>query len=630
MDSTLHRKMRSLTLSIALILFVMPGAAQPDKLHFEDKYIPNIETFMKVGYATSPGISDETGEIFFVSAMSGVNQLYRLTEEGWPYQLTVFDDGIDWYSLSYDGRLAIAGAALGGSEDHQLFLIDTRTGRTRQLTFTPRTRYGTLFWKKDGGSFYFAANLESPKDFEIFRYDFATAGITKILDRDGSNWISDMSLDEKYLIIFHERSNVSNDLLLLELRTGEDRVITPDRENIRYSSPKLMPDNNTVYLLCNDNEEGILKRARLDAGSRELEFIDPDSRWNIDGLCFSDNRRYMGWLVNEEGYSNLRLYDIQKNRPIPGPPITGNILYAVPTNDGRVLFRFFTATRAPDVWLWDWKAPELKKVTHSIYAGIDPDVFVEPELIRYKSFDGLEIPAFMFLPPDYNGEPVPFIVHVHGGPEEQFRPRFQRHFNYLLLNGYGIITPNVRGSSGYGRRYLNMDNYKKRMDAIKDIKAGVDYLIENGYTRKGMIGIKGKSYGGFAVLACITEYPELFSAAVEMSGIANFVTFLQNTRDYRRELRETEYGPLTDEDFLKSISPIHKADRIKTPLLVVHGQNDPRVPIGEARQIISAIQDNGGTVDSLIFSDEGHQIRKLTNRLVYYSKMVEFFDKNLK
>jgi dipeptidyl aminopeptidase/acylaminoacyl peptidase len=630
MNYKLLAKIRHPALAMILILLVTSDPAQSGNLHFDDKYIPDIETFMKIGYATSPGISDETGEMFFISAMSGVDQLYRLTDDGWPYQLTVFDDGLDWYSLSYHGRLAIAGAAPGGSEDHQLFLVDTRSGRTKQLTFTPRIRYGTLFWRRDGNSFYFAANLDSPRDFEIFRYDFATKGTTKILDMDGSNWISDISLDEKYLVIFHERSNVSNDLILLELQTGEYRVVTPESENIRYSDPKLMPDNRTVYLLCNDNEEGILKRARLDVQTKQLEFIDPDSRWNIDGLVFSDSRRYMGWLVNEDGYSNLRMWDMQKNRSIPGPPVTGNIFYPVLTNDGRALFRFFTATRAPDIWLWDWKAPELTKVTHSIYAGVDPDLFVEPELIKYRSFDDLEIPAFLFLPPDYDGEPIPFIIHIHGGPEEQFRPVFQRHFNYLLLNGYGILAPNIRGSDGYGRRYLYLDNYTKRMNAIKDIKAGADFLITNGYTEKGLLGIKGRSYGGFAVLASITEYPDLFGAAMETAGIANFVTFLQNTRDYRRWLRETEYGPLTDQDFLKSISPIHKVDRIKTPLLVVHGENDPRVPISEARQMIEAIHSSGGIVDSLIFPDEGHQVRKLANRLIFYSKMVEFFDRHLK
>jgi dipeptidyl aminopeptidase/acylaminoacyl peptidase len=273
----------------------------------------------------------------------------------------------------------------------------------------------------------------------------------------------------------------------------------------------------------------------------------------------------------------------------------------------------------------------LTQLTFATYAGIDRDLFSEPELIHYKSFDGLEIPAFLYTPPGYRkGTPIPFIVDAHGGPEGQSRPWFQRNIQYLILNGFGLIYPNVRGSEGYGRDYMAMDNYKLRKNSLKDYKAATDWLIENGYTEKGMIGIRGGSYGGYVSVGMITEYPDLYSAAVDAVGIVNFVTFLENTRAYRRALREAEYGPLSDKEFLRSISPIHKADQIKTPLLVVHGVNDPRVPIGEARQIIKAIQRNGGEVDSLIWADEGHGSGKRSNTIEEYRKQVEFFNKYLK
>ncbi|MDD5088998.1 MAG: prolyl oligopeptidase family serine peptidase, partial [bacterium] len=257
--------------------------------------------------------------------------------------------------------------------------------------------------------------------------------------------------------------------------------------------------------------------------------------------------------------------------------------------------------------------------------------FREPKLIHYPTFDGLEIPAFLYLPPDYvEGQPVPFVIDAHGGPESQFQPDFIRNFQYLLLNGYGILAPNVRGSSGYGLEFLNLDNYKNRKNSLKDYKAGVDFLIANGYTKPGMIGVRGGSYGGYVALGMITEYPDLFAAAIDIVGIANFKTFLQNTADYRRALREAEYGPLTDPDFLDSISPIYKANLIKTPLLVVHGANDPRVPVDEARQILAAVAQNGIAVDSLIFADEGHGSGKRVNTIAEYRKHVEFFDRFLK
>ena len=200
----------------------------------------------------------------------------------------------------------------------------------------------------------------------------------------------------------------------------------------------------------------------------------------------------------------------------------------------------------------------------------------------------------------------------------------------MMLNGYGVLAPNPRGSSGYGIDYMNLDNYKNRKNSLKDYKAAVDWLIEKGYTKKGMIGIRGGSYGGYVVLGMITEYPKLFSAAVDVVGIANFKTFLENTADYRRHLRETEYGPLSDPKFLKDVSPIHKSHLIKTPLLVIHGENDPRVPVGEARQILDAVISGGGVADSLIFPDEGHGASKRVNVIAEYRKQVEFFDKHLK
>ncbi len=628
---SLMTAIRNFSLMTTIILFLSiitfsDEISPPNK----DIYVPDIGTFMKIGHCSSPAINNNTAEIFFMSEMSGTDQLYRLTEEGWPYQLTLFDDGIISYELSKDGKKAIIRAARKGDENAQLYLTDTKSGRLEQLTSNFEVRHGSIAWKLDGSGFYYRANAENPRDFYLYYYDLVKGVQTRILELEGNNFIEAISPDQKYLVINHSYSNVSMDLYLMDLETGEYRMITPGKEDIKYLYPHIMPDNKTIYLTCNDNEQNILKLAVLNAETKAITYLDLKSEWIADELALSPGKRYMVWLTNEDGYSKAYIKDLESGRMLPSPPMTGIIDDINLTDDGRLLFRFTGSTSAPDIWLWDWKKPELRKITHSIYAGIDNSIFIEPELIKYKSFDGLEIPAILYLPPDFKGQPVPFIIHAHGGPESQFRPYLQRHFQYLLLNGYGILAPNVRGSDGYGREYLNLDNYKNRLSSIKDYKAGVDYLIENNYTKKGMIGIKGTSYGGYVVLASITEYPDLYSAAVDEVGIANFVTFLENTGSYRQHIREAEYGPLSDKEFLKSISPIHKADKIKTPLLVVHGVNDPRVPIGEARQIISAIQANGGVVDSLIFADEGHGTAKLANRLTFYRKMVEFFDRYLK
>lgn len=621
--------LKSLTL-ISIIAFLLAAGLPAETLQYNiPRQRPDIGTFMKIGYAAGPSVSS-TGEIFFLSTMSNVNQLYKINEEGWPYQLTVFDDGIDAYAVSPDGSHAIVSSSPGGNEDYQLFLVDIKTGEVAQITFESKVRFGSVFWKGDNTGIYYRANLDNSRDFMLYFHDLVTNERTRILDKEGANGIMDISADGRYLVFYNARTNVAIDLFLLNLETGQYRQVSPEGEEYGYDYAVIMPDNRTIYNITNKNKDGINKVAALDAETGKIEFLEPDSKWTAEELKFSPNRRYAAWVVNEEGYSNIKIRDMEKKTPLPSPPLNGIIKSPSVDNDGRVFFQFNSPTRQPECWMWDLKTPELRRLTFSTSAGIDNSLFSDPILIKYKSFDGLEIPAFLYLPPNYDGRPVPFIIDVHGGPESQNQPTFSRHFTYLMQNGYGIFAPNVRGSSGYGLEYLNLDNYKNRLNSIKDLKAGVDYLIEKGYTQKGMIGIKGASYGGYAVLACITEYPDLFAAAIDHMGIANFVTFLENTRDYRRSLREAEYGPLEDEEFLKSISPIHKASKIKTPLLVVHGENDPRVPVGEARQIIQAIHDNGGVVDSLIFPDEGHGIARLPNRLEFYRKMVEFFDTHLK
>jgi dipeptidyl aminopeptidase/acylaminoacyl peptidase len=296
-----------------------------------------------------------------------------------------------------------------------------------------------------------------------------------------------------------------------------------------------------------------------------------------------------------------------------------------------VVFGFNGPTRTTDVWRWNPGSGELTQMTFATYAGIDRQMFSEPQLIRYKSFDSLEIPAFLYLPKGYTpGTPIPFVIEAHGGPEGQSQPYFTRNIQYLLLNGYGVMLPNVRGSEGYGREYLNLDNYKNRKHSLEDYKVAAEWLIMNNYSIQGKLAIRGGSYGGYVVYGMITEYPDLFSAAIGSVGISNFVTFLQNTAAYRRALREAEYGPLSDTAFLREISPVHKANLIKTPLLVIHGANDPRVPVGEARQIIDAIQKNGGAVDSLIFADEGHGASKRSNVIPEYEKQIQFLNSHLK
>ncbi|RME30012.1 MAG: S9 family peptidase, partial [Candidatus Zixiibacteriota bacterium] len=547
-------------------------------------------------------------------------------------------DGIDFFTLSWGGDLAIVGASVGGSEQSQLFLVDTRTGRRRQLTNKPEARYGMVVWAKDDRSIYYRSNEKNGRDFYIYHMNLADGKTEEIFGNDstldGSKWIANMSQDGTKLIISRALSNTDNELWLLDLPSGQYTALTKDSGDVLYEAPVLMPDNKNILLLCNDNPEGRLRLAWMEVGSPDVHFVNDgwiDPRWEIDDMVVSRDYRYITVRVNENGYARLKAREIESKLELPSPPLDGMLSGGYFDSSGTCVFTYSGPTQAPDVWRWNPADSELTQLTFTSYAGIDRTTFIMPKLVSFRSFDSLEIPAFLYLPPGYEeGTPVPFLVYAHGGPESQFRPGFYRNFQYFLLNGYGILAVNPRGSSGYGKTYRDLDNYKNRKHSLMDYKAAVDWLIANGYTRHGMIGIRGGSYGGYVVLGMITEYPDLFAAAADAVGIANFKTFLENTKPYRRYLREAEYGPLSDSAFLMEISPITKADRIKTPLLVIHGENDPRVPVEEARQIIKAIRDNGGVVDSLIFPDEGHGVAKRGNIIVRYRKEAAFFDRYLK
>jgi len=634
-----------LQISLIITLTLLIGISAYSQSSIKDKtllnkgkYIPDIATFLQIGGMTPAGYSWDGKDVYINSSMSGASQVYRINEHGWPFQLTTFEDGIDFFRINWGGDMAIVGASVGGSEQSQLYLMDTKTGRTMQLTHFEDIQMGSVVWNIDDRSVFYRSNEENGTDFHLYQMDIISGDTRKIFgDTTGIHgylYIADLSQDGRYMIVAQYTSNVNNDLYLLNLETSEAKKLNEDDGDVIYGGPTLMPDNKTIWLTCNGNDDGITRIAKMKVGSPEVTYINDgwvDPKWEIENLGFSRDYKHMAASVNEDGFIRLKIREVETKAELPSPPLEGIITMGGSDKNGNIIFSFNGPTRAPDVWRWNPKTEELKQLSFSIYAGIDRELFTDPKLIHYKSFDGLEIPAFLYLPPDYvEGQPVPFIVNAHGGPEGQFQPYFQRNIQYFLLNGYGILSPNPRGSSGYGREYMNLDNYKNRKNSLKDYKAGVDYLIENNYTEKGMIAIRGGSYGGYVVMGMITEYPDLFSAAVDVVGIVNFKTFLENTKPYRRALRESEYGPLSDPEFLKEISPLHKVNLIKTPLLVVHGVNDPRVPIGEARQVIKAIQDNGGIVDSLIFPDEGHGASKRVNIIAEYRKQVEFFDTYLK
>jgi dipeptidyl aminopeptidase/acylaminoacyl peptidase len=388
-------------------------------------------------------------------------------------------------------------------------------------------------------------------------------------------------------------------------------------------------------LLLTDRGHDRLALARLELASGEIEYLRQDP-WPAERLEVSHDGRRLALCLNRDGYSELHLEDLTTGEPLPAPALPAGVIAGLDfTADGRRLAIVLATPRAPhEIHVYDLETGELRQVTHAHMAGIPRDELVEPRLVRYPSFDGLEISALVFEPDrppaGAGGEPRPLLVYAHGGPSGQSRPRLSTLSQYFVRRGYVVLAPNVRGSSGYGRAFLNLDNRERREDSVADLKFGVDRLIAEGGVDPERVAIHGGSYGGYMVLAALTLYPEMWAAGVSRVGIANFVSFLERTGDYRRSHREEEYGDLEeDRALLERLSPLGRVDRIRAPLMVIHGANDPRVPVGEAEQIVAALRARGGPVEYLRYEDEGHGLVRLENRIDAYSRMAGFLDRYL-
>lgn len=594
----------------------------------------SIEDYMKILSADNPQ-SGADGRVYYTTWSSGVDQVYRLTADGSQAVTTgdMYPEGIDNYSLSPDGRWMVILSDVGGDEQYDLCLLDLLKPESepQHVDRGRDVRSEAITWAPDSRFFVYRSNWRSKADFDIWRYDMESGESELLIQLEGYIWPGDISPDGSRLCFVQYYGGDFSDLFLVDLKSMDIRRLTAEgREGGMYRSPRFTADGDGLFMITNDGlERDTLARMSLQDGSW---FALSKVPWTVEDLALSPDGGLLAYTYNEQGYSRLdiRQPDTFEALAQPQLPMGVAVIRSLYATGKGVLFAASDPTRTKEIWRFRPAEGNFVQLTQSDYAGVDYSRFVRPELIRYWSFDGLEIPAFLYRPKGYGEKPAPYVIYAHGGPEGQFRPGFVRNFQYLLERGIGVLAPNVRGSSGYSRLYQSLDNYKKRMDAIDDFKTAAEWLKNNGGADPKRLGIMGGSYGGFVVMAGITRYPELFSAAINKVGVVNFLSYFKNTKSYRRKVRRAEYGPEDDEEFLRSISPIFKVAAIKTPLFVIHGENDPRVPVDEARQIIKALEDLNRPVESLIFPDEGHGIGKLENRLTYYRRMADFLTRWLK
>ncbi|MWV65212.1 alpha/beta fold hydrolase [Halorubrum sp. JWXQ-INN 858] len=628
------------------------------------------------------------GTLLYLADTAGSPDVWRRAgADAAPERLTGHDQRVSFVAASPTRAEAAFGMDRGSDERDQLFVYDLETGEETDLTADPSSIHSWGGWSPDGDRIAYAANRRRTDTFDVHvqRRDATADGSDVVLEGLGGFLeVAAWGPDGDRLALIDARASFAQDLYVLDLTVAADTdaAIAPDDtatdatatdataptdlashpavirvnadDDATYADPTFGADGGLYVRTNQPDDHTVLARFDLEAvagASPDERPAGPDDPalsvvaardgWNVDGYALDRGSGRVAYTANVDGYSELvvgELADPTTVRPIAEPDVAadavdpGVIETLAWGPDAERLVAGHSATDRPGravVVAVDDRPTTTVLADHGTL-GLPHETFPAPEIVRYETFDGREIPAYWTLPPGVDADDpateVPVIVDIHGGPEHQRRPWFQPMKAFYLRRGYAVFEPNVRGSSGYGKAYTHLDDTDKRMDSVADLAAAVDWLADRPAVDDDRIVAYGRSYGGFMVLAAITEYPDLWAAAVDFVGIADFETFLENTGEWRRSHREQEYGALENTELLERISPIHRVDRIACPLFVQHGANDPRVPVSEAEQIIDAVSARGVPVESCVFDDEGHHTTSRDNRIEQFERIAAFLD----
>ena len=565
----------------------------------------DLRTLLELRQAYPLSWSSDGSWLLVASDLSGTRQLYRLPVEGGELErLTSFAEPVEGQLLP-DDRLLLE-IDEGGNERTQLYLAG------EPLVVDPRYNHWTPHFSRDARLLAYSTNRRNGRDFDIVVRDLET-GDERTYEIGGYALVDAISPDGRWVVAVRENERAGDsDLLLIDVESDVVDHITPHEAAADYGHT--VWDGDGFYAATNEGRD-TLAIARFDLSTRTWS-VERESRWDLD--CFGENGRLIV-VANEDGYSR------SEELPFPGDGVADHFVFS--PDGSRVAFGFSTTTEPQQVWVHDFESGESLKLTDlgRVEGG------VEPSLYRYESFDDESIPVFLFLPEGHG--PFPVVVTIHGGPEGQWQPWYSAGFGaltqFLVSRGYAVAAPNVRGSTGYGKRFEHLDDVEKRLDSVADLASLHAWLSARPEIDGSRAVVYGRSYGGYMVLAALAFQPELWAAGIEFVGISNLHTFLENTSEYRRAVREREYGPLSDPELLLRLSPWSRLDAIRAPLFIEHGRNDPRVPVSESEAIHEELVRRGVRCELVIYEDEGHTVEKLANRVDVFERATAFLDEVL-
>ena len=587
-------------------------------LKYEEQIL-EIRRFLSVRSSANPMASKEEEYIIYLSDITGFPVPWIYDGEKGDILFPI-DNRVGEMTLSSRGLLATASDDKG-NERWKIHVYDIKNRRLTHIAGDNTDINNPGAWNSNGIVMGFTSNNRNGIDFDLYLYTYEKGVEGPIMEMEGRNRVEEW-MDDQHLIIRHDNTNLDSDLQLYHMKEKKLVNLTKHEGEALNLSPIKLDDEKFIYISNQDRE--YLGIAVYNISKRKWKYIYAVNH-DIEAISLSPDKKKIAFTANVDGFSKLYIAPIDFSE-ISEIKVPAGVIMKI--SWGRMGLAFSISGPKIGNEILIHREGKVKQLTHSPKYGLDMKSMIIPEHIWYESYDGMKIPALIWKPTK-GKPPYPAVVIIHGGPESQMRPRFQTLPQILVKLGYLILSPNFRGSRGYGKTFIHLDDREKRLSSLKDIGAIVDWAVKEGLTEYKRVAVTGVSYGGYATLMSLALYPDYWSCGVERVGMSSLVTFLRNTGPWRRKYRIPEYGhPEKDYEMLLKISPITHVEKIKAPLLIIHGHHDPRVPVTEAEQLVEKLESLGREVKFIRIIDEGHGLAKIRNRVNIESEVISFIMKH--